>query len=61
MSELAVLRVFREQPRKKIVYVAPFKALVKERVKDWKGKFEVLGKKVEELSGDYCPELKTLL
>lgn len=36
LAELAILRVFREYPHKKIVYVAPYKALVKERVKDWK-------------------------
>ena len=61
VSELAVLRNFRTQPQKKVVYVAPFKALVKERVKDWKKKFGPLKKKVEELTGDYTPDLKTLV
>ena len=32
MAEIAILRAFTHQPRKKIVYIAPFKALVKERV-----------------------------
>lgn len=59
---MAILRVFREDPYKKIVYIAPYKALVKERVKDWKKKFsKVLNKRVEELSGDYTPDFQTLV
>lgn len=59
---MAILRVFKEFPHKKIVYVAPYKALVKERVKDWKKKFQnILNKRVEELSGDYTPDFNTLV
>lgn len=61
MAEIAILRVFKNYPWKKIVYVAPYKALVWERVKDWKKKFSINNKNVEELSGDYTPDIKTLI
>ena len=35
-AELAMLRVFRDTPEKKVVYIAPLKALVRERVQDWR-------------------------
>ena len=77
-AELAIFRVFREQPQAKVVYIAPLKviiptdrlcfshpshrslfigdvflkALVRERVDDWKARMETqLGKKVVELTG----------
>jgi len=36
MSELSMLRVFKHYPDKKIIYIAPLKALAKERLADWK-------------------------
>jgi len=30
-----MFRVFREYPKKKVVYIAPLKALVRERMNDW--------------------------
>mmetsp|Transcript_17324 Transcript_17324/g.12388 ORF Transcript_17324/g.12388 Transcript_17324/m.12388 type:complete len:92 (-) Transcript_17324:336-611(-) len=36
MSELAMLRVFKNAPQQKIIYIAPLKALAKERIADWK-------------------------
>mmetsp|Transcript_48752 Transcript_48752/g.66336 ORF Transcript_48752/g.66336 Transcript_48752/m.66336 type:complete len:96 (+) Transcript_48752:1720-2007(+) len=36
MSELAMLRVFKNYPDKKIIYIAPLKALAKERIADWR-------------------------
>jgi len=62
MSELAMLRVFKEQPGKKIIYIAPLKALAKERIIDWKIRFgsENLKKSVLELTGDVTPDLKAL-
>lgn len=61
MSELAMLRVFDHYPEKKIVYVAPLKALVKERVADWKKRLQQeMGKQVVELTGDYTPDLKSI-
>jgi len=43
---------------KKVVYVAPLKALAKERIKDWSMKFDKnMGIKTVELTGDYTPDL----
>uniref|UniRef100_A0A0K0DLR1 Activating signal cointegrator 1 complex subunit 3 n=1 Tax=Angiostrongylus cantonensis TaxID=6313 RepID=A0A0K0DLR1_ANGCA len=39
-AELAVFRLLQNRPGKKCVYIAPLKALVRERVHDWKEKFE---------------------
>lgn len=36
MSEFAMLRVFTKTPKKKVIYIAPLKALAKERIIDWK-------------------------
>jgi replicative superfamily II helicase len=62
MSELAMLRVFKQTPKSKIIYVAPLKALAKERIIDWKKRLEngPLGKVVLELTGDVTPDLKAL-
>lgn len=59
MAELAILRVFNKSPTKKIVYIAPLKALVRERMIDWKERLENrLGKKVVELTGDVVPDMR---
>jgi activating signal cointegrator complex subunit 3 len=62
MSELAMLRVFKNTPKSKIIYVAPLKALAKERIIDWKKRLEKgpLGKVVLELTGDVTPDIKAL-
>lgn len=58
VAELAMFRVF-NQGNKKIVYIAPLKALVRERMIDWKVRLEErLGKKVVELTGDVTPDMK---
>ena len=58
-AELAIFRVFNETPKKKCVYIAPLKALVRERMTDWKVRLEQkLGKKVVELTGDVAPDMK---
>lgn len=45
-----------------MIYVAPLKALAKERLKDWNIKIEKkLNKKVVELSGDCTPDLEQLM
>jgi len=41
VAELAMLAVFRDYPSGKVVYIAPLKALVSERIKDWKVSFPV--------------------
>lgn len=56
---MAIFRVFNMSSRKKCVYIAPLKALVRERMVDWKVRFEEkLGKKVVELTGDVAPDMK---
>jgi len=60
-AELAVLRLLRAHPGKKAVYIAPLKALVRERMDDWGEKFvKKLGYKLEELSGDVAPDARAL-
>lgn len=63
MAEFAMLRAFKLHPKKKIIYIAPMKAIAKERLRDWTRKFEdtVLGKEVIELTGDYTPDIETLM
>jgi len=57
-AELAMFRVF-NNGNKKVVYIAPLKALVRERMIDWKVRLEEkLGKKVVELTGDVTPDMK---
>ncbi|XP_066593278.1 activating signal cointegrator 1 complex subunit 3 isoform X2 [Prorops nasuta] len=60
-AEIAMFRVFKEFPDKKIVYIAPLKALVRERINDWKNRLEKqLGKLVVELTGDVTPDIKVI-
>ena len=52
-AELAVLRAFAAHPSRLVVYIAPLKALVRERVDDWtRGMCAKLGKRLVELTGD---------
>ena len=62
MSELAMLRVFKRNPKSKIIYVAPLKALAKERIIDWKKRLQEgpLKKVILELTGDITPDIKAL-
>lgn len=54
-----MFRVFNVSPQKKCVYIAPLKALVRERMIDWKVRLEQrLHKKVVELTGDVAPDMK---
>lgn len=60
-AEIAMFRVFKTLPKGKVVYIAPLKALVKERIDDWKHRIEQkLGKKVVELTGDVTPDIKAI-
>ncbi|KAI6206603.1 Activating signal cointegrator 1 complex subunit 3 [Aphelenchoides besseyi] len=60
-AELAIFRLLQHRPGKKCVYIAPLKALVRERVKDWKEKFaKQLGVGLVEVSGDHTPSLAEL-
>ena len=60
-AELAMLAAFRDHPGGKVIYIAPLKALVRERIEDWKHKLcVVLNKKLVELTGDYTPDMRAL-
>lgn len=44
-----------------VVYIAPLKALVRERIEDWKIRFErKLNRKVVELTGDVSPDIRAI-
>lgn len=59
VAELAMWHAFRDFPGSKVVYIAPMKALVRERVDDWRKKITpVTGDKVVELTGDSIPDPK---
>ncbi|KAF8448347.1 Sec63 Brl domain-containing protein [Terfezia claveryi] len=59
--ELAMWQAFRDKPGSKVVYIAPMKALVRERVKDWKGRITgPMDKKLVELTGDNTPDTRTI-
>ena len=56
-AELALFRLWAAHPGAKAVYVAPLKALVAERIRDWQRKFGGSGgRSVVELTGDVTPE-----
>ena len=58
-AELAMLRLWSSHPGMKAVYIAPLKALARERIEDWTREASlrgVLGKRVVELTGDTAPD-----
>jgi activating signal cointegrator complex subunit 3 len=72
-AELAILRLAYAYPDAKVVYVAPLKALARERINDWRKKFgsaegggrggssgDKLGWSVLELTGDHTPDMQAL-
>ncbi|EDO46714.1 predicted protein [Nematostella vectensis] len=61
IAELAIFRLFDKYPGAKAVYIAPLKALVRERMDDWKVRFgRKLGKRVIELTGDVTPDSRSI-
>jgi len=55
------MRLFTHHPTKRVVYIAPLKALVRERLDDWGNKLcPILDKKLIELTGDYTPDIRSL-
>ncbi|KAK9464687.1 Sec63 Brl domain-containing protein [Lipomyces arxii] len=54
-AELAMWWAFREYPKSKVVYIAPMKALVRERVDDWSSRLKGIAS-VVELTGDSAPD-----
>ncbi|KAH0543705.1 hypothetical protein FGG08_002021 [Glutinoglossum americanum] len=60
-AELAMWWAFREKPGSKVVYIAPMKALVRERVQDWRTRLtRQMGLKLVELTGDNTPDTRTI-
>lgn len=60
-AELAMWWAFRERPGSKVVYIAPMKALVRERVQDWRKRLTVpMNLKLVELTGDNTPDTRTI-
>ncbi|KAJ5354886.1 hypothetical protein N7541_005930 [Penicillium brevicompactum] len=60
-AELAMWWAFRERPGSKVVYIAPMKALVRERVQDWRKRLtQQMGLKLVELTGDNTPDTRTI-
>ena len=60
-AELAMWWAFRQKPGCKVVYIAPMKALVRERVSDWRARLTPpMGLKLVELTGDNTPDTRTI-
>jgi activating signal cointegrator complex subunit 3 len=60
-AELALLRLHTERPQAKAIYVAPLKALARERLQDWQRKLgDALNFSILELTGDVTPESSAL-
>ncbi|KAG5301910.1 activating signal cointegrator 1 complex subunit 3 [Histoplasma ohiense] len=60
-AELAMWWAFREKPGSNVVYIAPMKALVRERVQDWRRRLTApMGLKLVELTGDNTPDTRTI-
>ncbi len=60
-AEIAMFKVFRDYPQGKVVYIAPLKALVRERITDWRVRLEEkLNKSVVELTGDVSPDMRAI-
>ena len=60
-AELSMWWAFRERARSKVVYIAPMKALVRERVQDWGRRLaQPLGLKLVELTGDNTPDTRSI-
>ncbi|XP_037731289.1 activating signal cointegrator 1 complex subunit 3 [Drosophila subpulchrella] len=62
VAEIAIFRALNQNPKCKVVYIAPLKALVKERISDWEQRFQrsSLGLKVVELTGDVTPDIQAI-
>ncbi|CCG24380.1 Slh1 protein [Candida orthopsilosis Co 90-125] len=58
VAELAIWHAFNEFPSSKVVYIAPMKALVRERVDDWRSRISKNSNhKLVELTGDSLPSV----
>lgn len=60
-AEIAILQAIKNCSAAKCVYIAPLKALVRERFDDWSERFGKIGVKVIELTGETLPTAKSLI
>ncbi|ETO25856.1 hypothetical protein RFI_11282, partial [Reticulomyxa filosa] len=61
IAELCLMRQLQTLPEKKTIYIAPLKALARERYKAWKDKFgDQMNLKVIMLTGDMTPDRKAI-
>ncbi|XP_043197892.1 activating signal cointegrator 1 complex subunit 3-like [Amphibalanus amphitrite] len=61
VAEIAMFRVFTQMPKRKVVYIAPMKALVRERMNDWRERLQrKLGLRLVELTGDVTPDVRAI-
>ena len=63
VAELAMMRLWRTSSQGKVVYIAPLKALARERHHDWKKKYSsasLVSKNVVQLTGDVTPDIMAL-
>lgn len=59
VAELAIWHAFKQYPKSKVVYIAPMKALVRERVDDWKKRLcSTTSHLLVELTGDSLPDAR---
>jgi activating signal cointegrator complex subunit 3 len=61
-AELAILRQHRHNPKAKTVYVAPLRALARERLLDWQKRLSSapLNLRIVELTGEHTPDMSEL-
>ncbi|EPX71127.1 ATP-dependent RNA helicase Slh1 [Schizosaccharomyces octosporus yFS286] len=61
-AEFATWRAIQKNPSHKVIYIAPMKALVKERMSDWGSRLvEPMGLSMIELTGDTNLDTKTIM
>lgn len=60
-AELAMWWAFKARPGSKVVYIAPMKALVRERINDWGSRLALpVGLNLVELTGDNTPDTRAI-
>lgn len=61
-AEICMHRLFRAHPGKKVIYIAPLKALARERLQAWSRptSFRGIGRTTIEMTGDATPDARSL-
>ena len=61
LAEVCIFRLLNAHAGKKVIYVAPLKALARQRIQEWRESFgKILGLKIVELTGDNTPDFRAL-